>query len=192
MNYFIMNFTGENKVWKGYFPFAYGFLYQENRNVDFYKIYRNKNLENLKIQALHQGGEVVRDIALIKGKMPLFCKISDVFLIREDIFRKELFQNLDGIEFFDVEAEGIFPFKYKMLSFKSVLNCIDFEQSVRNQFDFLSKLVLDKSKIPENINGFFLSDWDIYGGFRCIVDDKLKSALLQLHKASDFLKFKMV
>ncbi|WP_152513577.1 hypothetical protein, partial [Treponema pedis] len=99
MNYFIMNFTGENKVWKGYFPFAYGFLYQENRNVDFYKIYRNKNLENLKIQALHQGGEVVRDIALIKGKMPLFCKISDVFLIREDIFKKELFQNLYGIEF---------------------------------------------------------------------------------------------
>lgn len=190
MDYFIMNFTTENKIWKGYFPFAYGFLYKESRNVDFHKIYHHKDFENLKIQALYQG-EIVRDIALIKGKMPFFCKISDVFLIREDIFKEELFQDLNGINFFDVRVEGIFPFKYKMLSFQNVLNCVDLEQSVRNQFDFLSKLVLDKSKIPKNINGFFLSNWDNYGGFYCIVDNKLKDTLLQLYNASNFLKFKM-
>lgn len=192
MNYFIMNFTGDDKIFKNYITFAYGFQYQEDRNVCFHKIYP-QNTKIFNIEALNHQGDVVRDLSLFpKKKMPPFCKISDVFLVREDIFKADLFADLQGIEFLYAEVLGNFPFKYQVLSFKNVLDCIDFQQSIRAEFDFFSTLVIDKEKIPLGLNGFFLSGWDKFGGFRCIVDETLKNKLLMLKDLDKFIKFKEV
>jgi hypothetical protein len=53
-------------------------------------------------------------------------------------------------------------------------------------------MVLDKNKIPENIEGFFLSGWDKYGQFRCIVNEKLKKILEKLEKSNEILLFDKV
>lgn len=57
------------------------------------------------------------------------------------------------------------------------------------QSDFFSKLVLDTSKIPEGLNGFYLSNWNQFGYYTCIVNEKLKEALLQLAELPKFLDF---
>lgn len=124
--------------------------------------------------------------------MSLFCKINDVFLVREDIFKADLFADLQGIEFLYAEVLGNFPFKYQVLSFKNVLDCIDFKQSIKAEFDFFSTLVIDKEKIPLELNGFFLSGWDNFGGLRCIVDETLKNKLLMLKDLDKFIKFEKV
>lgn len=118
--------------------------------------------------------------------MPLYCKVSDDFLIREDLFSAKLFEDLIGVSFVDIEVDGIFPYKYKVLLFSDVINGVDTERSVRSQLDFFSKLVLDKSQIPTSLNGFFLSGWGLFGGMRYIVDEELKNRLQTLEELSSF------
>ena len=48
---------------------------------------------------------------------------------------------------------------------------------------------LDTSKIPEGLNGFYLSNWNQFGYYTCIVNEKLKEALLQLAELPKFLDF---
>ncbi|MBM0651821.1 hypothetical protein JMN10_00140 [Capnocytophaga genosp. AHN8471] len=48
---------------------------------------------------------------------------------------------------------------------------------------------MDTSKIPEGLNGFYLSNWNQFGYYTCIVDEKLKEALLQLAELPKFLDF---
>jgi hypothetical protein len=191
MDYFVIKITGENKVWKKYFIFAERFLSNNNNEVNLSESYiQPLTLNELKIQALNNEGNVVRfQSYFTKEKMPFFCKIKNMFLIREDIFKEELFKDLNGIEFFTVKVDGEFELNYKLLYFTNVLDCVDFDKSIRTQFDFSSKLVLVKSKIPKNINGFFLSGWNNYGKYHSIVDCILKNAVLKLEKASDFLLF---
>jgi hypothetical protein len=191
MDYFAMKITGENKVWKKYFIFAERFLSKENKEVNFSDFYlQNSTLSELKIQALNNDGDVVKfQSYFTKEKMPFFCKIRNVYLIREDIFKEELFNDLTGIEFYTAKVDGEFELNYKLLSFTKVLDCVDFDKSIRTQFDFSSKLVLIKSKIPKNIDGFFLSGWSRYGQYHSVVDNKLKNTLLKLEMASEFLLF---
>lgn len=190
MSYFIVQINDENKIWKNYFTFSGSFYLQKEQEINFSDFYKEKLSKNLKIKALDKNGYVVKDYKkLVKEEQPFFDCIDNTLLIREDIFKEEFFKNIEGIEFLTVKVEGNFLFNYKLMSFKKALNCVDFSKSIRSEFDFFSKLVLDSSKIPPTTNCFFLSDWDNYGEFYSIVDEKLKEALLKLDKAIDFLQF---
>lgn len=96
-------------------------------------------------------------ILLVKEKESFFCKIRNVFLIREDILNEESFKNSNGVEFFTVKVDGEFEYSYKLLSFTNVVDCVNWEKSMRTQFDFSSKLILAEQKIPKDVDGFFLS-----------------------------------
>jgi hypothetical protein len=110
-------------------------------------------------------------------------------MIKEDIVNDESFADMKGIETYEIEVDGNFSQKYKLLSFKNVVDCIDWNNSKRATIEFLSKLVLDRSKIPNDVDAFFLSNWDNFGGYRTIINEKLKDKLCSLKKASDFLIF---
>ena len=192
MKYFKLSITGKNKIWKKYFSFSYRFLLNNN-DISFTEYHKLNIFDNLKILALNHQGDVVKDISFFtKEQMPLFRQITNIYLIREDIFRKDIFSDAKGVRFLNVDVEGTFPFKYKLLYFCNVLDCVDFKNSIRTSFDFSSKLILDKTKIPSNISGFFLSNWHNYGQFYSIVNEELKEMLLNLEKSSDFLLFERI
>lgn len=190
MAYFRIIFKEDNKLWRKYFTFAYRFVIGDNEDVKFPENYTLQSSDVLKIQAINHQGDVVKDISFFKKeKISPFQRTKSHILVREDIFQEELFKDLKGITFLTVVPDGNFPYKYKMLSFTNVLDCVDWQHSIRKQFDFFSKLVLDTSKIPEGLNGFYLSNWNQFGYYTCIVDEKLKEALLQLAELPKFLDF---
>ena len=96
---------------------------------------------------------------------------------------------MENIELRNIFIQGDFPNHYKALSFNSVVDCIDNNNSIKREIEFFSKLVFDKSKIPYNINGFFLKNWDKYGKYISIVSESLKNILLSLDKSSKYLIF---
>ena len=49
-------------------------------------------------------------------------------------------------------------------------------------------MVLDNVKIPKNIDGFYLSNWDKYNP-PCIISEKLKNTLEKIEKATEILIF---
>ena len=59
-------------------------------------------------------------------------------------------------------------------------------------FECMSTLVLDMSKIPSSVDGFFLKGWNKYGFYKNIVNENMKMQLLHLYKANEFLKFKEI
>ena len=76
-----------------------------------------------------------------------------------------------------------------MLSFINILDCIHKEKNKKNEVDPFNGLVLDKKKIPLNIDGFFLDKWDRWGEYTPFVSEILKNRLLMLDKAQKYLLF---
>lgn len=190
MNYYKLRITGENKVWKKYFTYAERFLRNNGKEVTFTTVYYEGNLDNLKIQALSENGDVVKEeLFFIKEKMPEFSVIERVMLIKEDVIDISAYANLKGVDFYSIKVDGTFSKEYKLLNFTTAVNCIDEVNSKRADIEFFSRLVLNSTKIPNNVDGFFLDGWNKYGKFTCIVTDKLKDKLLNLNKAKDFLIF---
>jgi len=188
MNYYRLNTNGENKIWRKYFTFAERFILNENevKAIDFIM---QKSVNNIKIQALSNGNVVKNESFFTKEKMPEFSKIENVFFIKEDIIDVSYFSNLNGINFIDIEVDGIFSKGYKLLSFDMIIDCIDEINSKKGSFEFFSTLVLDSLKIPVQVDGFFLKNWSRYGEYITIVNEKLKNCLLRLPKSNDFLIF---
>lgn len=185
----MLSFTSEDKLYSPYLSFAHGFLYQGQRHVKFSDLIEAKCLKEAKLQALLPDGSPFQRTSVQRKKMPPYCKVSDAFLIRDDLFSANRFNNLTGVAFINIEVDGVFPYQYKALTFSHIINCVDRERSVRCQLDFFSNLVLDKSQIPTSLNGFFLSGWDLFGGIRCIVDKELKQSLQTLEGLSSFFVF---
>lgn len=189
MNYYDLRINEENKVWKKYFTFGEYFLYR-NKEVEFHLIYNIGNkVNNLKIQAINSQGVVLKENEFTKTTAPNFDRIQNILFIKDSILDEKLFEDIKGLEFTTIKIDGKFQNDYKLMNFTNVINCVDYINSVRAEFDFFSTLVLDRTKIPNNLDGFFLSGWDEYGEFYCIVNDKLKSQLLKIEKASEFLIF---
>jgi hypothetical protein len=193
LDFFQLETNEENKIWKKYIIFAERFMYN-NEEINLHKTIETKNneiLNNLTIQALDNSGNVVKDQNTYKKeKLSNFAKICRAYIIKEDILEYELFENINGINFFPVKIDGAFNKTYKLLCFSNIINCVDYDKSIIKDFDFLSKMVLDKNKIPGNIDGFFLSGWDKYGKNRCIINEKLKNVLEKMD--NEILKYKMV
>ena len=77
-----------------------------------------KSVNNVKIQALGNGGNVIRDeLLFIKDKMPEFSSIERILFIKEDIIDVKSFAKLVGIKFVDIEVDGSFSRGYKLLTF---------------------------------------------------------------------------
>lgn len=190
MTYYKLNLTGENKVWKKYFAFKINFFLR-GKEIDFTDIYPSKEKkERLKIQALSDNGFVVlNENDFIKDIAPNFKRIDGTMIIKNSVFERELFEDIKGLEFVPIKIVGKFKSDYKLMNFTNVINCVDYVNSTKAEFDFLSTLILLKSKIPNDIDGFFLSGWADYDRFESIVNDKLKNQLLKLEKAKDFLIF---
>lgn len=190
MNYYQLRINEENKIWKKYFSFDASFFLR-GKEIDFTDIYPSKEkIEKLKIQALNsQGFVVLNENEFIKTTAPNFDRMQSIMLIKDSILKKELFEDIKGLEFTTIKIEGKFQNNYKLMNFTNAIDCVDHVNSIREGFAFFSKLILLKSKIPKEIDGFFLSGWDLYGEFEIIVNEKLKNKLLQLEKASEFLIF---
>lgn len=94
-----------------------------------------------------------------------------------------------GIDFRNVIVQGEFSHFYVMLSFINILDCIHKEKNKKNEVDPFNGLVLDKKKIPLNIDGFFLDKWDRWGEYTPFVSEILKNRLLMLDKAQKYLLF---
>ncbi|AYN04410.1 hypothetical protein [Flavobacterium sp. 140616W15] len=189
MNYYQLRINEENKVWKKYFTFNQYFYYKKEE-VKFHLIHNLENVvNNLKIQALNSQGIVLDQNEFTKSTAPNFNRTQSIMLIKDSIFKKELFEDIKGLEFITIQIEGKFQNNYKLMNFTNVIDCVDHVNSIRKQFTFFSKLILLKSKIPKEIDGFFLSGWDLYGEFEIIVNDKLRNQLLKLEKVKDFLIF---
>ena len=96
------------------------------------------------------------------------------------------------MNFNTIKIDGKFKDDYTLLNFTKIIDCVNFEKSIKNDFDFLSKLILDKSKIPKDIDCFFLSGWSQYGEYYSIISQKLKNKLLELNDIPNFLIFEKV
>jgi hypothetical protein len=192
MRLYKLNINEENKVWRKYFTFAENFICnkEEIKSTDF--ILKKPPLNNVEIQALNNGNVIRNELFFTKEKMPEFCKIENIFLIKEDIFDYEIFSNLKGINFMNIKVYGNFSKDYKLLTFSTAIDCIDEVNSKRGSFEFLSTLVLDELKIPTQLDGFFLKNWNRYGKYDTIINEETKEALLSLYKAKDFLIFKEI
>jgi hypothetical protein len=195
MEYYRMLISEENKVWKKYIIFDYNFLCN-NTEIEICKSIASKDfdsLNNLTIQALNHYGDVVFDQREYKKQiLPNFAQIRRLFLVKDEIYDEGLFENIDEIETFTVKLDGNFENNYKLLCFKNIVDCIDWNKSIRKEFETFSKMILDKTRIPENMNGFFLSGWDRYGKYENIVNENLMERLLELKNAKEFLRFKEV
>jgi len=191
MKLYRLSINEENKVWKKYFTFAERFMCNEEEieSTKFILKQPPYNNNNIKIQALNNGYVIKDESFFTKEKMPEFSEIENVLFIKEDIFDIEAFSNLKGINFIDIKVDGDFSKGYKLLTFDTAVDCIDEVNSKRNSIEFFSTLVFDSSKIPAQVDGFFLKNWNQYGQYVTIVNERTKDALLILYKAKDFLVF---
>jgi len=193
MKWYKVYLNGENRIWKKCITYSWGFIH-ENEEIHFRKMINSFSTEEYKIQALVKGkGEIAKSISdFEKVRMPEFAEISHLFLIREDVSNIGDLSFVNGISLKKVSVEGDFPFNYMVLIFREVIDCVDSTHSQREEFDYLSTLVLDESKIPQSVDGFFLKGWNKYGFYDSIVNEKMKIQLLNLYKANEFLIFKEV
>jgi hypothetical protein len=198
MKYYRIFMHEANKVWRKYIIFAERFLYNNNEIAinQIHKAIASKDyslLNNLTIQALdHTGNIVFNQNKYEKQSLPNFVKIRKLFLLKTEIYDEALFENINEMETFTVKLEGMFADNYKLLCFKNIVDCVDFNKSIIKEFETFSKMILDKTKIPENINGFFLIGWDRYGQYENIVNEYLMKKLLTLKSANEFLIFKEI
>ena len=189
MKLYRLSINEENKVWRKYFTFAERFMCNEEEIESTEFVLKQPPYNNIKIQALSNGYVIKDESFFTKEKMPEFSEIENVLFIKEDIFYIEAFSNLKGINFIDIKVDGDFSKGYKLLTFDSSVDCIDEVNSKRAQFEFFSTLIFDSSKIPAKVDGFFLKNWNQYGQYVTIVNERTKEVLLSLPKAKDFLVF---
>ena len=187
MKYFKIRVNIDNKLWTNFYSFSHHFFCKD-RETTFVDEYVNKKVK-LELRALNNGLPVYSEVLFEKKKMPFYLMRENILLIRNDFFKKDLFDIMENIELRNISIQGDFPNHYKALSFNSVVDCIDNNNSIKREIEFFSKLVFDKSKIPYNINGFFLKNWDKYGKYMSIVSESLKNILLSLDKSSKYLIF---
>lgn len=188
MDYYKLRITGEKKVWRKYFTYAERFFINEEETK--FTVAYFKNIENsFTIEALNDKGIVLNESDFKKKKMAEFSVIERILFIKKSVLNRAVFTDIKGILFNEVNVRGKFSDSYLLLNFTTAVNCINESKSIKASFEFFSTLVLDKSKIPMEVDGFFLKDWDKYGGFFCIVNEKLKDTLLTLEKAKEFLIF---
>jgi hypothetical protein len=187
MKYFKIRVNIDNKLWTNFYSFSHHFFCKD-REITFVDEYVNKKVK-LELRALNNGFPVYSEVPFEKKEMPFYLMRENILLIRNDFFKKDLFDIMENIELRNIFIQGDFPNHYKALSFNSVVDCIDNNNSIKREIEFFSKLVFDKSKIPYNINGFFLKNWDKYGKYISIVSESLKNILLSLDKSSKYLIF---
>jgi hypothetical protein len=188
MNYYKLRINEENKIWRKHIIYNEVFVLGDSE-IKFAEAYSTHTITGLKIQALYNGDVIKEESFFEKRKMSEFCVIQRMMLIKEDVIEGVDFSDLQGVSFIDVLVDGTFSKKYKLLNFSEAVNCVDEVNSVRAEFDFFNTLILDSTKIPQNIDGFFLKGWNEYGKFVCVVGDKLKDRLSTLRRAKDFLIF---
>jgi len=192
MKLYKLGIREENKIWKNYFTFAERFICNEEEIESTEFVLKRPLYDNIMIQALKNGYVIKDESFFTKEKMPEFSIIENIFFIREDVFDMEAFSDLNGIKFMNIKVDGSFSKDYKLLTFDTAIDCIDEARSKRNAFEFFSALFLDASRIPDQVDGFFLKNWHQYGQYETIINERTKDALLRLHKAKDFLIFKEI
>ena len=188
MKYFRVRVSINNRLWKNFFTYMYHFLCKESTTT-FVKNYANRQTI-LELIALNDKGEfILSEKSFEKEEMPFYLTKESILLIRDDFFHEELFTDLIGIDFRNVIVQGEFSHFYVMLSFINILDCIHKEKNKKNEVDPFNGLVLDRKKIPLNIDGFFLDKWDRWGEYTPFVSEILKNRLLMLDKAQKYLLF---
>lgn len=193
MQLYRIRITEEDKIWKRHFTFAEDFIC-ENKEVKFLKFINGSSNETCKIQALIKGKGIVAksEASFDKVTMPEFMEIQNILFIKEDILNIHDFSGFEGVYFKSIKIYGEFSVGYIALLFNHVIDCIDENKSKRDSFDYLSTLVLDISKVPKDMDGFFLKNWNKYGKYLNIVNEKLKEQLLRIPRAKDFLIFENI
>lgn len=191
MKWYKINVSAENRVWRKCVVFAERFVFR-NKEVHFSKVVDLQRTTNYRIHALVKDkGDIAKSISSFeKERMPEFAAIRHLILFRENILNDCNLSTLNGVVFKKVMVEGEFPLNdYRVLCFNEVIDCIDKINSVRAEFDFLSTLVLDGSQMPQSADGFFLKNWNRYGFYETIVNERVREQLLTLYKVKDFLIF---
>ena len=195
MKWYRITINEENKLWRKYIIFAERFLCNNNE-IEICKSIELKDydtLNNLTIQALDHNGKIAADQKTYeKQVLPDFANINKLFLINDDAYENVILENIKDIKTFTIKLDGKFSNDYKLICFENIIDCVNFTKSTRKEFETFSIMLLDKRKIPEGINGFFLPGWDWYGQYENIVNEYLMGNLLKLKKASEFLIFKEI
>jgi len=195
MKWFRILLNEDNKIWRKYIIFREMFSCNNNeieicKNIEL-KDYNTLN--NLTIHALDHNGKIVNDQKLYEKQiLPNFAMINNLLLIKDEVYKNIIFESTNEMKTFIVKLAGKFENNYQLMCFENIIDCVDSKKSIRKEFETFSKMVLDKRKIPKNINGFFLSGWDWYGQYENIVNESLKENLLKLNKASEFLIFEEI
>ncbi len=166
----------------------------EDKEINFQRIIDSSSSERYQIKALIKGkGLIAKSISGFgQIRMPEFAEVSHLFLVREDILNINELSSIKGISLKRVSVYGDFPLDYMAIIFNEVIDCVDNIHSKREEFECMSTLVLDMSKIPSSVDGFFLKGWNKYGFYKNIVNENMKMQLLHLYKANEFLKFKEI
>lgn len=194
MRYYTVDISREYEIWDKHISIDRT-VYIENKENTLLTIANNTALrKEIKVRALSQDGDDVfsEKFFPLDESLPYFFEIDGVILIRSDIFTEALFRELKGVNVLDIKVDGSFKHSYKAIFMVNSLNCIDCEKSVRKAMAFFSSLVLDVTKIPNDINGFFLNGWKLYDKVVTIVDEKLKEELSRLEFSDTYLSFKCV
>ena len=193
MKWYKIYLNGENRIWKKCITYSWEFIY-EDKEINFQRIIDSSSSERYQIKALIKGkGLIAKSISGFgQIRMPEFAEVSHLFLVREDILNINELSSIKGISLKRVSVYGDFPLDYMAIIFNEVIDCVDNIHSKREEFECMSTLVLDMSKIPSSVDGFFLKGWNKYGFYKNIVNENMKMQLLHLYKANEFLKFKEI
>jgi hypothetical protein len=171
-------------------------LDKEDNEVHLYQLKEPIKNNTIRLKILNDKGEVILNQNGV-NKNKLFPDFGEVdfhkILINSNIINKDLFSDIEDIFFLPAFIKGKFKIQYEMLCFYNVIDCIDFEKSAYKKYVHCVP-VLKGNKIPQNIDGFFLSGWhsgESWNKYRYlnIVSQKLKDKLSFLGEKSDFLIF---
>ena len=195
MKWYRIIMNEDNKIWRKYIIFREMFSCNNNE-IEICKIIELKDypaLNNLTIHALDHSGKTITDQKNYENQiLPNFAQINKLFLVKDEVYENSIFENVKELKTFTIKLDGKFTNDYKLICFNNIIDCVNYEKSIRKEYETFSKMILDKRKIPENINGFFLSGWDWYGQYENIVSEYLMENLLKLNKASEFLIFEEI
>jgi hypothetical protein len=140
MDYYKLKINGANKLWKKYINFAEKFIYnnKELKTAELQKYIFEKNynvLNNISIQALDSRGDAVFEQKQYTKKVLYnFNCIRRLLLIKDDIFNEALFTDIEEIETYPVKIDGAFENNYKLLSFKNIIDCVDWTKSTKRNY----------------------------------------------------------
>ena len=172
MKWYKIYLNGENRIWKKCITYSWEFIY-EDKEINFQRIIDSSSSERYQIKALIKGkGLIAKSISGFgQIRMPEFAEVSHLFLVREDILNINELSSIKGISLKRVSVYGDFPLDYMAIIFNEVIDCVDNIHSKREEFECMSTLVLDMSKIPSSVDGFFLKGWNKYGFYKNIVNE---------------------